>query len=296
MSFVIGIDIGKTAIKMGRFSQDGTCLESMSFVPPQPIFPEFLLPKLVEAINQLDPLHQSVAIGIGTPGYVDTEGRCVKNAINLEGWQNIPLADWLEKSTNCLTTLANDANCAALGEAWLGAGQQFHNLILLTLGTGVGGAIIINDQLFIGHQGMAGELGLITLKSDGFECKSGNRGSLEQYISAQAIRRRTGLEPKQLGDMARSGDSKALEFWRNYGQELGIGLTSLIYVLTPEAILIGGGICASAEFFLPSAIAEIELRVLPEIRQVALIPAKLGNNAGMTGAAKLAWQHAIRMT
>jgi len=132
-----------------------------------------------------------------------------------------------------------------LAEAWLGAGRQFRNLILLTLGTGVGGAIILDRKLFIGHQGTAGELG-ITLNPDGPECNSGNQGSLEQYVSAPAIRRRTGLEPGWA--LAKAGDTNALTFWQTYGRDLGAGLASLIYILTPEAILIGGGVSASAEF------------------------------------------------
>jgi glucokinase len=164
-------------------------------------------------------------------------------------------------------------------------------LILLTLGTGVGGAIILDGKLFTGHQGAAGELGLITLNPDGPMCNSGNRGSLEQYVSVQAIRRRTGKEPAELGVMAKEGDEFALEFWESYGRDLGAGLASLIYVLTPEAIMIGGGVSASAEFFFPTALAEIERRVLLSSRAgLHLLAAELGNQAGMVGAAKLAWQ------
>ncbi len=161
---------------------------------------------------------------------------------------------------------------------------------LLTLGTGVGGAIILDGKLFTGHQGAAGELGLITLNPDGSECNSGNRGSLEQYVSVGAIRRRTGLEPAELGALAQAGDLNALTFWQSYGADLGAGLASLIYVLTPEAIVIGGGVSASAEFFFPSVQAEIERRVLPSSRAgLQLLVAELGNQAGMVGAAKLAW-------
>jgi len=106
---------------------------------------------MVDAIAQLDPTQQSIAIGVGTPGPADASGR-IARVINLANWHNVPLADWLEE-TGLPTVLANDANCAGLAEAWLGAGRQFHNLILLTLGTGVGGAIILDRKLFIGHQG-----------------------------------------------------------------------------------------------------------------------------------------------
>lgn len=291
-SEVIGIDLGGTAIKLGRFRQDGTCVQSLSMATPQPATPTAVVEAIADAINQLNPIQAAIAaIGIGTPGPADAVGRIARVAINLTGWHDVPLAEMLEAKIGCPTIIANDANCAGLGEAWLGAGRRFRHLILLTLGTGVGGAIILDGKLFTGHQGAAGELGLITLNPDGPKCNSGNRGSLEQYISVQAIRRRTGKEPAELGVLAKQGDKWALEFWESYGRDLGAGLASLIYVLTPEAIVIGGGVSASAEFFFPAALAEIEQRVLPSSRAgLQLLVAELGNQAGMVGAAKLAWQ------
>jgi glucokinase len=289
-SQVIGIDLGGTAIKLGRFSQDGTCLQSLTVATPQPATPEAVLPVMVDAIAQIDKRNQTVAIGVGTPGPADATGRIAKIAINLPGWVDVPLADWLEAETGKPTVVANDANCAGLGETWLGAGRHFQNLILLTLGTGVGGAIIIDGKLFVGHQGAAGELGLITFNPDGPKCNSGNQGSLEQYTSVTAIRRRTHKEPAELGALAQAGDPEALTFWREYGRDLGIGLTSLIYVLTPQAIVIGGGVSASFKFFLPAVKAEIEQRVTPRSRVgLQILPAELGNSAGMLGAAKLAF-------
>lgn len=279
-------------MKLGRFNPDGTCLQSLTVATPQPSTPEAVLAVMVDAIAQVDPYNQAVAIGVGTPGPADKTGRIAQIAINLPGWQNVPLADWLEAKTGKPTVIANDANCAGLAEAWLGAGRHFHNLILLTLGTGVGGAIILDGKLFVGHQGAAGELGLITFNPDGPLCKSGNSGSLEQYASITAIRRRTGKEPAELGALAAAGDQSALTFWQEYGRSLGIGLASLIYVLTPEAIILGGGISASFEFFFPALQAEIQQRVMATSRTgLQILPAELGNSAGMVGAAKLAWHH-----
>lgn len=291
MTQVIGIDLGGTSIKLGRFSPEGICHQSLTILTPQPATPEAVLTAIVSGISQLNPEENQVkAIGLGTPGPVDAQGRISRVAINLQNWQNIPLADWLEMKTRLPTILANDANCAGLGEAWLGAGNSFKNLILLTLGTGVGGAIILNGELFIGPIGTGGELGLITIDPNGPLCNSGNRGSLEQFVSVQAIRRDTGLEPLELANLAKQGDKKALEYWHNYGRYLGIGLTTLIYILTPEAVILGGGISEGAEFFLPAAEAEIYQRVLPSSREnLQVLIAKLGNQAGMVGAAKLAW-------
>ncbi|WP_346291672.1 ROK family protein [Sphaerothrix gracilis] len=288
---VIGIDLGGTAIKLGRFTAEGDRLQTLTIPTPQPASPPAVAAAMVEAIAQLDPHREALALGVGTPGPADRTGRVARVAINLAGWRDVPLADWLETATGRPTVLANDANCAGLGEAWLGAGRSFSDLILLTLGTGVGGAIIFNGKLFVGREGTAGELGLITLNPEGPPCNSGNRGSLEQHCSVQAIRRAAGCEPSELAQRAAAGEAEAIAFWQQYGRHLGAGLASLIYVLTPEAIVIGGGISAGAKLFLPSAIAEIETRVLPSSRSnLQILLAELGNQAGMVGAAKLALQ------
>ncbi len=288
---VIGVDLGGTQIKLGRYERDGNCIQAAVVPTPQPSTPDAVVKAIATAVESLDPDQCCGSIGIGTPGPADKEGRIARVAINLSGWNDIPLADQLEQKTGRAVILANDANCAGLGEYWLGAGKEFQNLILLTLGTGVGGAVILNGQLFVGQHGAAGELGLITLNPDGPPCNSGNQGSLEQHASVQAIRRQTGLEPGELGARAKAGDLEAIAFWQQYGRELGAGLASLIYVLTPEAVIIGGGVSASADFFFPAMKAEIERRVLPSSREgMQILPALLGNQAGTVGAAKLAWQ------
>lgn len=288
---VIGVDLGGTAIKLGRFLPDGTCIESLNIATPQPSTPKAVTDAIAAAVKQLNSENQCVGIGLGTPGPADATGRIAKIAINLDGWHEIPLAAILEEKTGIPTTIANDANCAGLGEYWLGAGKNYRHVIMLTLGTGVGGAVIMDGKLFAGHYGAAGELGLITLNPDGPPCNSGNQGSLEQYVSVQAIRRTTGYEPAQLGKKAQEGDVEALAYWQSYGKYLGAGLASLIYVLTPEAVIIGGGVAASAEFFFPATLQEIERRVLLSSREdLQLLTAELGYQAGMVGAAKLAWQ------
>ncbi|NJL21273.1 MAG: ROK family protein [Leptolyngbyaceae cyanobacterium SM1_3_5] len=288
---VIGVDLGGTAIKLGRFDEQGNCLQSLTVPTPQPASPEAVVADIANAIAQLDPDQICVAIGVGTPGPADAAGRVARVAINLAGWRDVPLADWLEAKIDRPVVIANDANCAGLGEYWLGAGAAFQHLILLTLGTGVGGAVILDGRLFVGHHGTAAELGLITLDPNGAECNSGNRGSLEQHLSIPAIRRRSGLEPDELGRRAEAGDPEAIAFWQAYGRDLGAGLASLIYVLTPEAVILGGGVSASAQFFLPAVQDEIDRRVLPSSRPgLQILPARLGNQAGIVGAAKLAWQ------
>lgn len=289
MTQVLGLDIGGTALKLGRFNFAGTCLQSLTIDTPQPSTPEAVFQALRQAIPRIDPEHQAQAIGVGMPGPADATGRIARIAINMDGWCDVPLADWLETAFDRPTVIENDANCAALGEHWRGAGRDFPNLIMLTLGTGVGGAIFINGHLYRGRTGAAGELGLITLRPEGEACRSGNSGSLEQHLAIDAIHRRTGKSPKALAALAQAGDRLALEFWQDYGRDLGAGLSSLIYVLTPDAIVVGGGICESSEFFFPSALAEIHQRVMPtSLESVKLLKAQLGNQAGMVGASQLA--------
>ncbi len=294
MEQVIGVDLGGSAIKLGCFNRAGDCLRSLSVPTPQPSTPFAVMLAIAQAIQELDPKQKALAICVGSPGPADAKGRVARIAINLIGWQEVPLAQTLEALTSRPVLVANDANCAAVGEAWLGAGRAFQHFILLTLGTGVGGAVIMNGELFVGRSGAAGELGLITLDPKGHPCNSGNQGSLEQHLCIQAIRRRTGLEPDLLAAKAKAGDLKAIAFWQSYGQELAAGLASLIYVLTPEAILIGGGISAAADLFFPAIQAEVKRRVLPTSREgLQILRAELGNQAGMVGAAKLAWQQLV---
>jgi glucokinase len=176
-----------------------------------------------------------------------------------------------------------------VGEAWTGAAQGVADAILLTLGTGVGGAVLLGGQLFSGQGGAAGELGLICVDPDGPSCNSGNNGSLEQFCSITGLGRLSPLEPGALSRLADQGDAEALEVWRRYGQWLGIGLSSLLYVLTPEVVLIGGGLSAASRHFLPAVWQEVNRRVLPQSRTGLEIRAcALGNGAGRLGAAKLA--------
>jgi glucokinase len=298
MTEVIGIDLGGTAIKLGRFTEDGNCLQSLTVPTPQPAYPDDTIEMMLYAIEKLAPSIADIsAIGVGTPGPADAAGRVAQIAINLEGWIEIPVATLIQSRTGVPVVVGNDANCAGLGEKWLGAGRNYRDLILLTLGTGVGGAVFLNGALFTGREGSAGELGLMTFDPAGHACKSGNSGSLEQFLSGQAIRRIAGKEPKELGILAAAGDRDALEFWNNYGRNLGIGLTSIIYILTPEVAIIGGGISASARYFLPAAQQEIDRRVMATSRpEFKLIEAQLGNQAGMVGAAKLAWELLAKQT
>jgi glucokinase len=289
MSQLIGIDLGGTAIKLGRFDRQGALLAELQVPTPQPAMPGALAVALADAVQQLDPDRLAPLVGIGLPGPMDAAGRVAWVCINLPGWQQVPLAEWLEPQLQRRVTLANDGNCALVGEAWRGAAQGFRDVLLLTLGTGVGGGVLLGGQLFTGHGGAAAEPGLIGVDPEGPPCNSGNRGSLEQYCSIAGLGRLSPLDPAELCRLADGGDPQALAVWQRYGRWLGIGLSSLVYVLTPELVLIGGGLSAASHHFLPAVLAELEQRVQAESRAgLEVRRAALGNGAGRLGAARLA--------
>jgi glucokinase len=289
MGQLIGIDLGGTAIKLGRFDREGTLLAELQVPTPQPAMPGAVSVAISEAVRQVDPERLAPLVGIGLPGPMDAAARVARVCINLPGWQQVPLADWLEPELERRVTLVNDGNAALVGEAWLGAARGFGDVLLLTLGTGVGGGVMLNGRLFTGHGGAAAEPGLIGVDPQGPPCNSGNRGSLEQFCSIGGLARLSPLDPAELCRRADAGDADALAVWAQYGRWLGIGLTSLVYVLTPELVLIGGGLSAASHHFLPAAQAELEQRVQAESRAgLQLRRAALGNGAGRLGAARLA--------
>ena len=289
MAQLIGVDLGGTAIKLGRFSLDGELLAELEVPTPQPPMPGAVVIAIVEAVQQLDPERLASCVGLGLPGPMDAAGRVARVCINLPGWEQVPLAEWLEPQLQRRVTLANDGNCAVVGEAWQGAAKGYQDVLLLTLGTGVGGGVLLGGRLFTGHGGAAAEPGLICIDPEGPPCNSGNRGSLEQFCSIGALARQSSLTPHELCQQADAGDPEALAIWQRYGRHLGVGLSSLIYVLTPELVLIGGGLSAASHHFLPSALDEVEHRVQRESRQgLEIRRCALGNGAGRLGAARLA--------
>jgi glucokinase len=288
---LIGVDLGGTAIKLARVTEAGEVVAESECPTPQPALPGAVSTAIVEAIEALDPERRADRVGIGHPGPSDRAARVARIAINLPGWREVPLAEWLEPQLERPVTLANDANCALLGERWRGAARDADDVLLLTLGTGVGGAVLLGGELFLGHGGAASEPGLIAVDPEGPPCHSGNRGSLEQHCSIAALARLSPLDPAELCLRAEAGDPEALAVWEVYGRWLGIGLSSLLYVLTPERVLLGGGLSAAIEHFLPAVWREVEERVLAVSREgLQIRRCALGNGAGRLGAAWLAHQ------
>jgi len=286
---LIGVDLGGTAIKLGRFARDGTLLEALEVPTPRPAVPGAVTVAITAAIEQRDPQRLASLVGVGHPGPSDRHGRVARIAINLPGWRDVPLAAWLEPLRERRVTCATDANCALIGERWQGAARGAREALLLTLGTGVGGAVLLDGELFIGQGGAAAEPGLIGIPPDGPPCNSGNRGSLESYCSIAGLARLSPLEPEELCRRAEAGEPEAQAVWVSYGQLLGTGISSLLYLFTPELVLLGGGLSAATPLFLPALWQEVEQRVLAVSREGLRIErCALGNGAGRLGAARLA--------
>ena len=289
MNQLIGVDLGGSAIKLGRFSEAGELLAELQVPTPQPALPGAVTTAIVEAVQRLDPDRLADRVGVGHPGPSDVSGRVARIAINLPGWRDVPLADWLEPLLERPVTLANDANCALIGEHWLGAARDARDVVLLTLGTGVGGAVLLDGQLFTGHRGAAAEPGLIGIDPDGPACNSGNRGSLESFCSRRGFDGLSTVDPSELCRRADAGDAEALAVWQAYGRLLGIGVSSLLYLFTPELVLIGGGLSGASAHVLPAVWREVEQRVQAVSREgLTIRRCSLGNGAGRLGAARLA--------
>jgi len=265
--------------------------------------------RLLSAEN-IDP-SQLHSISIAAAGAIDPERGLVTSSPNLPGWRDVPLRDILNKRYKVNTVLINDANAEALGEHQLGAGKGVDNLILLTIGTGIGGGIIINDRLYTGASGSAGEIGHITIDVNGPKCSCGNIGCWETLASGRAMAReakdriRGGegsiltemvkgeieeITTEKIGLAAGEGDSLALEVISRAATYLGIGMVNLVNTFNPELIIVGGGVAKMGELLLEPArqvVRERAFKLAAEV--VRIVPTQLGDDGGVLGGAVFAY-------
>jgi glucokinase len=247
-------------------------------------------------------------VSIAACGSVDTESGTIIFSPNLSGWRNIPLRSIIQERLGVEVILINDANAAALGEYYLGAGRGAGNLLFLSLGTGIGGAIIIDGDLYTGASGGAGEVGHMTINTEGPVCSCGNRGCLEALVSGTAIAREA-IERLKLGgssyflkvdngkritaekvaDAALNGDPLALDVIHEAAEYLGIGMVNLINILNPDIIIVGGGVAGMGELLLGPARKLVQEKAFPGLaNSLSIVPGKLGGDAGLLGAALFA--------
>ena len=322
MKYSIGIDLGGTDIKAGLLAADGklscrivvpTCVDEGARAIAARIAQT--IHQVIEASDaELHSLEESkkeiVGIGLGAPGLIIADSGIIHFSPNFPGWSDIPLLEYVTAELNGLDLplhIDNDVNVMVLGELHHGAGVGYENVVGLTLGTGVGGGVVINRKVYHGSWNTAGELGHTVVQPNGRPCGCGNQGCLEAYAGARHIVERTQqqiasgrktclnperLTPKQIAEAATAGDKLALDIFAETGRYIGIALTSIAHILNPQIAIIGGGIAAAGENLLFQHIREeFTKRAMDIPGGMEIVSAKLGNDAGLVGAATLVYNN-----
>ncbi|MDA9472370.1 ROK family glucokinase [Enterococcus sp. 5H] len=314
---LIGIDLGGTTIKFAILTVNGEVQQKWSIETNVQDEGSHIVPDIIESINHrialYDMKHEDfIGIGMGTPGSVDIVNGTVVGAYNLNWTKKQAVKAQVEAATGIDFVLDNDANVAALGERWKGAGENNPDVVFITLGTGVGGGIIAEGNLLHGVNGCAGEIGHVTVDPGGFECTCGKRGCLETVSSAtgvvrvarhmseeyagnsqlkQAIDDGQDVSSKEIFDYAQSDDSFALMVVDRVCYFLGLAIGNVGNTLNPSSVVIGGGVSAAGEFLRSRVQTYFEEFTFPEVRNSTQVKlAELGNEAGVIGAASLALQ------
>lgn len=307
MKYCFGVDVGGTTVKMGLFQADSTLVEKWEIPTRKDMMDDVILSDIADSIREKMDTHYIVqtdvtGVGVGVPAAVLGEG-FVKKVANL-GWENKNVKEELEALTGLHVKVANDANVAALGEMWKGGGEGYNNLVMVTLGTGVGGGVILNGQIHTGTNGGGGEIGHITANRNETECCGcGKKGCLEQYASATGIARLAkrklaintkktvlnaeDISAKSVFDAVKCGDEVAIEIAEEFGSYLGYALADLGAILDPEIFVIGGGVSKAGEILFTYIQKYYDERTFFTCKDVKFALAKLGNDAGIYGAAKM---------
>ena len=307
MKYVFGVDIGGTTVKLGFFDLEGNILEKWEIPTRKDLGGKYILPDIADSIadmlmNKGITKEEVAGVGVGVPGPVDADGVVFK-AVNL-GWDIFSVSNTLSDLVNLPVKAGNDANVAALGEMWKGGGQGHDDLVAVTLGTGVGGGIIVQGKLLAGATGAGGEIGHIHVEDNETDrCGCGKKGCLEQYGSATGIVRianrvltetdeasvlRDGeITAKSVCDAAKAKDAVAIKVMEKFGEYLGRGLASIACVVNPEIFVIGGGVSKAGEMLFDYIRPNYEKYVFHGSKNTKFALATLGNDAGIVGAARL---------
>lgn len=302
--YAIGIDLGGTMIKYAIVSSDGEIIYQSSTLTPldkgvNGIVDAFIVAAKA-AIDEASQRGVEISgIGIGTPGIVSKDGRTVVGgAENIPEWHNLPLADSLEASLGLPVAIMNDANAMALGESIFGAARNVSDAVFVTVGTGIGGAVMIDGSLWRGYNGRGMELGHISVDAGERTCACGGKGCLEMYASTSALVKRfkelTGndADGRIIVSLYNSGDEKAIQAMTEHWRYLGRGIASFINIFSPQMVVVGGGISEAGSFYLENLSKEVFSRALPvSAAETRLVAARLGNTAGCLGAASLAFRN-----
>ena len=284
--FSIGVDLGGTNLRIAAVTGDGRLLEKITLGTKVIQGRDEVINEMCAAIQQLSGRYgdrgKFLGAGIGVPGIIDMATGTLRKSANLPGWEDYPVRAEIERRLQAPVVLENDANVAALGEQWLGAARGVANAATVTLGTGIGGGIVLNGKIWHGMNGMAGEFGHVTIEPEGHPCGCGSRGCAEQYASAKAVMRMareaiaSGEAPelvraassdpefgaKAVYNLAIQGDEHARRIFRTFGRYLGILLAGLVNALNLDMYVIGGGVSSAWDAFAPNMFEELRERSL----------------------------------
>ena len=284
--FSIGVDLGGTNLRIAAVDEQGTLVEKVTLGTKVSRGREHVIADMCDAIQRMSEKFKDTApllgIGIGVPGIIDMQTGLVRESPNLPDWVDYPARAAIEQRLKTVVILENDANVAALGEKWLGAAKDFSDMAMLTLGTGVGGGLVLGGAIWCGANGMAGEFGHTTVEPEGHLCGCGNHGCLEQYASATAIVRMARetiarnsasvlasaansdpeFSAKSIYNLAIQGDEDARRIFRYVGRCLGIVLSTMVNSLNLPIYVIGGGVSSAWEAFSPSIFEELRQRCM----------------------------------
>jgi len=303
--YTIGMDLGGTNLRAAAIDRSGRMMDKISGATNFTEGREAVLSDVVDAINWLREKHGAqrlAGIGLGIPALIRMKEAILSGSNNLPYLENVPIRDEISRRLDTFVILENDANAAALGEKWMGAGRDVDDLVLLTLGTGVGGGIIVGGRVLRGSVGMAGEFGHMTVVPNGNPCGCGNQGCLEKHASATAVTAMARLmqlgeelSSREVYEIARRSDEsgeKARRIWRVFGEILGMALATLINAFNFPLYLLSGGLLPAWEFFEPHmtrVATERSFTLRATKKETRIAQATLGNEAGLYGAAYLPW-------
>lgn len=309
---VIGIDIGGTNLRFGIVKKTGQIIHKIVKQTEADAGRDAAIKNIINGIDEI--LHLSkikkssiLGISLATPGFIDINKGIITLSPNLPGWRNVNLGKIIKDSLGIPVTIENDANAAAFGERWLGAGKNSSNLICITMGTGIGGGIILNNKIWHGDKGMAGEIGHITVNPEGPLCNCGNYGCLEAYSSGTGIINRmidamkkgkktallsmikngiNEITPEKAFLAAKKGDPLSLGLVEDAGKYLGIAISDFANLLNIKTIILYGGLVSSFSLFAKKMKEEIINRTIPSFsKEVKVLKAGLKDDAGIIGAA-----------
>ena len=302
IEYSIGVDLGGTNLRAAAISASGEVLAKIVGRAELSQGRETVVGDMISSIKKLQQKCGAsgfTGVGIGVPGFILLEQGVIIGSNNLPEFENFPIRDYIEQKLGAPVILENDANAAAVGEKWIGAGRDVNDLVLLTLGTGIGGGVITDGKVLHGCAGMAGELGHMTVVTNGNPCGCGNFGCLEKHASATAITAMAAmahlgdnLTAEQVYQLAERGDERAKMIFESMGKALGIALAALVNIFNFPLYLLSGGVLGAWDQFAPSMLAEVKQRSFTYRNSPTRIErATLGNEAGLFGAAYLGGAH-----